>query len=70
MLFGFVTDGVLWLLPSFGADAAITRLGTGIAIPPGDVVGRVVSFAGLYPLALGLAGWLVFDRRDLVRSSS
>ena len=70
MLLGFVTDVVLWLLPSFTSDAAIRRLATGIMIPWPDVLGRVALFVGVYPGALGAIGWLVFDRRDLVRSSS
>ena len=70
MLLGFVTDVVLWLLPSFTSDAAIRRLATGITIPWLDVLGRVALFVGVYPGVLGAVGWLVFDRRDLVRGSS
>ena len=70
MLLGFVTDGVLWLLPSFTADAGIRRLATGMTIPWRDVIARLVQFVVVYPLALGGIGWLVFDRRDLVRGSS
>lgn len=70
MLLGFVSDGLLWILPSFSADAAISRLATGIAIPLRDVVTRLALFGVIYPLAVGSLGWLVFERRDLVRSSS
>lgn len=70
MLFGFVTDGVLAVLPSFAADAAIPRLTAGIAIPLGDVIRRFVVFGGVYPVTVGVIGWLIFDRRDLVRSST
>jgi len=70
MLLGFVTDGVLWLLPSFTADAGIRRLATGITIPWQDVFARLALFVLVYPLALGGIAWPVFDRRDLVRGSS
>jgi hypothetical protein len=70
MLLGFVTDCVLWFLPSFTSDAGIRRLATGITIPWRDVIARLVQFVIVYPLVLGGIGWLVFDRRDLVRGSS
>jgi hypothetical protein len=70
MLLGFVTDFVLWLLPSFTSDAAIRRLATGITIPWSDVLTRLALLGVAYPCALGALGWLVFDRRDLVRGSS
>lgn len=68
MLLGFVTDGVLWLLPSFGSDASIPRLATGIAIPWSVVATRAFLFGVVYPVIAGALGWLVLDRRDLVRS--
>lgn len=70
ILLGFVTDGILWILPSFSADAAVARLATGVAIPLKWVGSRMVLFGGVYPLAVGAIGWIVFERRDLVRSSS
>jgi hypothetical protein len=70
MLLGFVSDFVLWLLPSLTSDAATRRLATGITIPWADVLTRLALLCVAYPLALGAMGWLVFDRRDLVRSSS
>lgn len=70
MLLGFVTDFVLWLLPSLTSDAAIRRLATGITIPWPDVLTRLSLLCIVYPFALGAIAWLVFDRRDLVRSSS
>ena len=70
MLLGFVTDVVLWLLPSLTSDGAVRRLATGLTIPWRDVLGRLALFVVVYPLALGTIGWLVFDRRDLVRGSS
>jgi hypothetical protein len=68
MLLGFVTEGVLWLLPSFASDGAISRLATGITIPASVVATRTLLFGVLYPLLAGALGWLVLDRRDLVRS--
>jgi hypothetical protein len=70
MLLGFLTDALLWLLPSFSSDAAITRLATGIAIPWADVGSRFVLFGVIYPAAFGLLGWAVLDRRDLVKTGS
>lgn len=67
MLLGFVTDGVLRVLPSFASDAAIPSLATGVTIPPSVVLTRILLFVGLYPLLCGVLGWLVFERRDLVR---
>jgi hypothetical protein len=70
MLLGFVSDGILGMLPSFTADGAVAKLATGILIPTGAVVSRLVLFAGCYPALVGVIGWLVFDRRDLVRTST
>lgn len=68
MLLGFLTDVVLWLLPSFASDASIPRLATGIAIPWSAVAARGLLFGLVYPLITGIVGWLVLDRRDLVRT--
>jgi ABC-type transport system involved in multi-copper enzyme maturation permease subunit len=70
MLLGFVTDLVLGILPSFSSDAAIASLATGIAIPPSVAAVRFVLFCLVYPAAFGAIGWIVLDRRDLVRSGS
>jgi hypothetical protein len=70
MLLGFLTDAVLWILPSFSSDAAITHLATGIAIPWTVVATRFVLFGAVYPAAFGFLAWFVFDRRDLVKSGS
>jgi ABC-type transport system involved in multi-copper enzyme maturation permease subunit len=69
-LMGFVTDLVLGVLPSFSSDAAITKLATGIEIAPSAVVWRMFLFCLVYPVVFGLLGWVVLDRRDLVRSGS
>jgi ABC-type transport system involved in multi-copper enzyme maturation permease subunit len=70
MLLGFVSDGLVRLLPTFSADRSVARLATGTVIPLGDVLRALLLFGIVYPLAVGLASWWVFDRRDLVRSSS
>jgi ABC-type transport system involved in multi-copper enzyme maturation permease subunit len=70
MLMGFVTDCVLGILPSFSSDAAISSLATGIEIPPSVVAWRLFLFCLVYPAAFGLLGWIVLDRRDLVRSGT
>jgi len=70
MLLGFVTDGLLAAVPSFATDQAVPRLAGGVAIPARDVVSRLAILGVVYPLLFGTVGWLVFDRRDLVRSSS
>jgi hypothetical protein len=70
MLLGFVTDVLFWVLPSFSSDGAITRLATGIAIPWTAVAARLVLFGAVYPAAFGFLGWVVLDRRDLVKTGS
>lgn len=69
MLLGFVTDGLLAVLPSYSTDAAVSRLASGMLIPWRDVLVRLVLFVGAYPAVAGAVAWLVFDRRDLVRTS-
>jgi hypothetical protein len=70
MVLGFVSDGLVRLLPTFSADRSVARLATGMVIPLGDVLRALLLFGIVYPAAVGLSGWWVFDRRDLVRSSS
>jgi hypothetical protein len=70
MLLGFVSDGILRLLPSFSDDRSVARLATGVTIPLSDVLRRLLLFAVVYPAVIGLVGWWAFDRRDLIRSSS
>jgi len=70
MLLGFVTDLVLRLLPAFGDYDAVGSLATGIEVPARSVLACLVTIGLAYPLLLGTAGWLVFDRRDLVRPSA
>jgi ABC-type transport system involved in multi-copper enzyme maturation permease subunit len=69
MLAGFLTDGVLAVLPSSNADAAVAQLAAGMAIPWRDVIARLLVCIGVYPAVVGSLAWLVFDRRDLVRTS-
>jgi hypothetical protein len=70
MLFGFVTDLVLRVLPAFGEYDAIGSLATGIEVPGRAVLACFVTIGLAYPLLLGLGSWLVFDRRDLVRPNT
>jgi hypothetical protein len=70
MLFGFVTDIVLGMVPAFSDYDAVGSLATGIAIPTADVLSCLVKIGVVYPLVLGLIGWAIFQRRDLVRSST
>lgn len=70
MLLGFVTDLVLWMVPAFSDYDAVAKLATGIAVPTGSVLSCLLKIAVIYPVAIGLLGWMVFDRRDLIRSST
>jgi hypothetical protein len=70
MLLGFVTDLVLWVIPAFSDYDAVGNLATGIVIPPTQVLSCLLKIGVFYPLILGLAGWAIFERRDLVRSST
>lgn len=70
MLLGFVTDLLLWSIPAFSDYDAVRSLATGIVIPPTDVLSCLLKIGVLYPLAFGLAGWGIFQNRDLVRSSN
>lgn len=68
MMLGFVTDVVLAVLPAFSDYPAVSALATGIAIPLVDVWTCFLTIGVAYPVAIGLAGWLAFERRDLIRS--
>jgi hypothetical protein len=70
MVLGFVTDAVLWTVPAFSDYDAVGRLATGIAVPTGTVLACLLKIGVVYPLIIGLLGWMVFDRRDLIRSST
>jgi hypothetical protein len=70
MLFGFVTDVTLRCLPAFGDYDAVSLLTTGMRIETGAVLGCLLVIGIAYPTLLGVGGWLVFDRRDLVRPST
>lgn len=70
MLLGFVTDATLAVVPAFSDYEAVSQLATGVAIPIGSVAACSLWIGVVYPLiALGL-GWLIFDRRDLIRSAT
>ncbi len=70
MLFGYVTDLALWLTPAFSDFDAVGRLATGMLIPPADVLACLWRIGLVYPLVIGLAAWAVFERRDLIRTST
>lgn len=70
MLFGFVTDVTLRCLPAFGDYDAVSLLTTGMRIETGAVLSCLLVIGIAYPSLLGVGGWLVFDRRDLVRPST
>jgi hypothetical protein len=70
MLLGFVTDATLAVVPAFSDYEAVSQLATGVAIPIESVASCALRIGIVYPLiALGV-GWLIFDRRDLVRSTT
>lgn len=70
MLFGSVTDLALWLTPAFSDFDAVGRLATGMLIPSADVLACLWRIGLVYPLVVGLAAWALFERRDLIRSST
>lgn len=70
MLLGFVADAVLWLVPSFAEFPAVSDLATGIAIPATRLLGCLAKIGLFFPVLLGLAGWAILERRDLVRPST
>jgi hypothetical protein len=70
MLLGFVADAVLWLVPAFSDYDAVGKLATGIAVPTSSVIACLLKIGVFYSFVIGLIGWLLFDRRDLVRSST
>lgn len=70
MLLGFVTDLVLWMVPAFSDYDAVAKLATGLAVPTSSVLACLFKIGVVYPLVIGLLGWVGFDRRDLIRSST
>lgn len=70
MLLGFVADAVLWVVPSFAEFPSVADLATGLAIPAGRVLACALKIGVVFPALLGLVGWAILERRDLVRSSS
>lgn len=66
-LFG---EAFLAVIPSFANFDSVTSLATGMQITRGNVVECLLRLGLVAPLALGLIGWFVFERRDLVRSNS
>lgn len=70
MLLGFVADAVLWVVPSFAEFPAVSELAAGLVIPTGRLLGCLAKIGILFPALLGLVGWAILERRDLVRSST
>jgi hypothetical protein len=70
MLFGYVTDLAIWLTPAFSDFDAVGRLTTGMLIPSTDVLACLWRIGLIYPVVVGLAAWALFERRDLIRSST
>jgi hypothetical protein len=70
MLLGFVADATLWVVPSFAEFPAVSELAAGLAIPTGRLLGCLAKLGLLFPALLGLLGWAILERRDLVRSST
>ena len=70
MLLGFVADAVLWVVPSFAEFPAVSDLATGLAIPVGRLLACLLKIGVVFPALLGLVGWAVLERRDLVRSTT
>jgi hypothetical protein len=70
MLLGFVADAVLWIVPSFADFPAVSDLAAGIAIPAGRVLACGLKIGVVFPALLGLVGWAILERRDLVRSAT
>lgn len=66
----FVGDGFLSLVPSFGAYDSVRQLATGRVVPLSEVAAGVGFLAAVYPAVLLAIGWMLLERRDLVRSSS
>jgi ABC-type transport system involved in multi-copper enzyme maturation permease subunit len=70
MLLGFLTDLVLWMTPAFADYDAVGSLATGIAITDASVLSCLWKIGLVFPLLLGIGGWLIFERRDPIRSST
>lgn len=66
MLFGFITDFVLAVLPAFSDYDGTANLAVGLTIPAGTVLGCFATLGLAYPLAFGVCGWIALARRDLV----
>lgn len=70
MLLGFVSDFVLWSIPAFSDYDSVSSLAAGLAIAPTNVAWCLFQVGLVYPLIFGIIGWIVFERRDLIRSNS
>jgi len=68
MLYGFVTDLVLWMIPAFSDYDAVGSLVAGTMISGSSIAWCVWRIGIVAPLVLGIVACLAFERRDLVRS--
>lgn len=70
MFFGFVTDFVLGVLPSFSDYDGTGSLTSGLAISMSTVLSCIAVLGIAYPIAFGVCGWIALSRRDLLPSST
>ncbi len=70
MLLGFVTDATLAVVPAFSDYEAVSQLATGVAIPTRSVVSCCLWIGLVYPVTALAVAWMIFDRRDLIRSTT
>jgi hypothetical protein len=66
----YVADGFLSLVPSFGAYDSITQMAGGRVVAIGEATTGAAVLGVAYPLVLLALGWMLLERRDLVRSAS
>lgn len=60
----------LAVIPSFNRFDGVTSIATGQAVSGRSLAECVLRLGFVAPLAIGLLGWVIFERRDLVRSNS
>jgi hypothetical protein len=70
MLLGFVTDATLAVVPPFSDYEAVSQLATGVSIPTRSVASCTLWIGLVYPAVVLAVAWLIFDRRDLIRSTT
>lgn len=63
-------DTFLSLVPSFARFDGVTRVATGMQIDLPNVAECAARLGIFGPAVLGFIGWIIFERRDLVRANS